>query len=47
MHSQGKLIFIICVSLCASLGHAAEEPMPSDKMKEAVGKLTKAPASIG
>jgi type IV pilus assembly protein PilP len=47
MHSQGKLILILCASLCASLGHGAEEPMPSDKMKEAVGKLTKAPVSIG
>jgi type IV pilus assembly protein PilP len=46
MHSPSKIILVVFLSL-AALSHGAEEPMPSDKMKEAVGKLNKAPASIG
>ena len=46
MHSPSKIILVVCLNL-AALSHGAEEPMPSDKMKEAVGKLNKAPASIG
>jgi len=47
MHSAIKIVLILGVGLAAALSHSAEEPMPSDKMKEAVGKLNKAPASIG
>lgn len=37
---------MLCLSL-AALSHGAEEPLPSDKMREATGKLNKVPASIG
>jgi len=37
---------VLCLSL-AALSHGAEEPLPSDKMREATGKLNKVPASIG
>jgi len=47
MHSPIKIVLILGVGLAAALSHGAEEPMPSDKMREAVGKLNKAPASIG
>ncbi len=47
MELRGTFILILCLGLAAPLCHAAEEPAPSDKMREAVGKLNKAPASIG
>jgi type IV pilus assembly protein PilP len=47
MHSRIKIVLILAISLTAALSYGAEEPMPSDKMREAVGKLDKAPASIG
>jgi type IV pilus assembly protein PilP len=46
MHSQSKIVILLCLSL-AALSHGAEEPLPSDKMREATGKLNKVPASIG
>jgi Tfp pilus assembly protein PilP len=46
MHSPSKIVFVLCLSL-AALSHGAEEPLPSDKMREATGKLNKVPASIG
>src|ERR1044071_6537299 len=46
MHSPKKLVIVLCLSL-AALSHGAEEPLPSDKMREATGKLNKVPASIG
>ncbi|HEX5605610.1 MAG TPA: pilus assembly protein PilP [Candidatus Binatia bacterium] len=46
MHSSSTIIVVVCLSL-AALSHGAEEPMPSDRMKQAIGKLNKAPASIG
>jgi len=47
MHLRLKIVLILGISLTAALSYGAEEPMPSDKMREAVGKLDKAPASIG
>jgi type IV pilus assembly protein PilP len=46
MHSPKKIVIALCLSL-AALSHGAEEPLPSDKMREATGKLNKVPASIG
>ena len=46
MHSPSKIVIVLCLTLAAS-SHGAEEPLPSDKMKEATGKLNKVPASIG
>ena len=46
MHSPKKIVIVLCLSL-AALSHGAEEPLPSDKMREATGKLNKVPASIG
>jgi Tfp pilus assembly protein PilP len=46
MHSPSKIVIVLCLSL-AALSHGAEEPLPSDKMREATGKLNKVPASIG
>lgn len=46
MHSPSKITLVVWLSL-AALSHGAEEPMPSEKMKQAIGKLNKAPASIG
>ena len=47
MHLHIKIVLILGISLTAALSYGADEPMPSDKMREAVGKLDKAPASIG
>ena len=46
MHTPSKIVIVLCLTLAAS-SHGAEEPLPSDKMKEATGKLNKVPASIG
>ena len=46
MHATSKIVIVLCLGL-ASLSHGTEEPMPSEKMREATGKLNKAPASIG
>src|ERR1041384_5821909 len=46
MHSPSKIVLVVFLSLGA-LSHGAEEPMPSDKTKEAVGKLNKATARPG
>ena len=46
MHATSKIVIVLCLGL-AALSHDAEEPMPSEKMREATGKLNKAPASIG
>jgi len=46
MHATSKIVIVLCLGL-AGLSHGAEEPMPSEKMREATGKLNKAPASIG
>ena len=45
MHATSKIVIVLCLGL-AALSHGAEEPMPSEKMREATGKLNKAPASI-
>jgi Tfp pilus assembly protein PilP len=44
-----KLILAVCFGLIAARSFAAEEsiPTPSEKMKEAVAKVGKAPATIG
>ena len=46
MHSPSKIVLVLGLSL-AALSYGAEEPMPSDKTREAVSKLNKTPASIG
>jgi Tfp pilus assembly protein PilP len=46
MHATSKIVIVLCLGL-AALSHGAEQPMPSEKMREATGKLNKAPASIG
>ena len=46
MHTPSKIVIVLCLTLAAS-SHGAEEPLQSDKMKEATGKLNKVPASIG
>jgi Tfp pilus assembly protein PilP len=47
MDLRRKLLLILCFGLAVPLSHAAEEPAPSDKVRDAVGKLNKTPASIG
>lgn len=44
-----KWLLLLCLALGAAGSASAQEPAatPSEKMKEAVGKLNKAPASIG
>src|ERR1044071_9039548 len=46
MHSPRKIVIVLCLSL-AALSHGAEEPLPSDKMRDATGKLNKVLASFG
>jgi Tfp pilus assembly protein PilP len=46
MHAISKIVIVLCLGL-AALSHGDEEPLPSEKMREATGKLNKAPASIG